>query len=81
MPSAPGSSDCQPKGGSFVSIWRLCRLDGAQDPDIFHCEGLPPSRFLSLPVFVFWISGQSLLWKPSLAQLKPSAYTLRTSSV
>ena len=37
-----------------------------------------------LPVFVFWVSGQSLLWKPSLAslaQLKPSAYTLRTSSV
>ena len=46
MPSAPGSSGCQPKGGSFVSIWLLCRLDGAQDLDISHCEGLPPSCFL-----------------------------------
>ena len=46
MPSDSGSLDCQPKGGSFVSIWRLCRLDGAEDLDIFHCEGLLPSGFL-----------------------------------
>ena len=29
---------------ALSGIWRLCRLDGAED--IFHCEGLPPSGFL-----------------------------------